>query len=753
MEIEDILSKNRDFDREYFLFFVNYCAFGYSRRDSFIRGYTKWATKMSDTLRKKIREISSISNIGHLITLDNLKKRYQKSLLALEDTMKTNKILEAEAMALKDKLEEICRDDMLGTVIEGHMKMKERYGENWDKSFLKLFTKFCYANIQIDDNRGQRYSDEFFDIISFFQTVLVRGGMTNYNFLRGPGNTKDSKSHQYAPSQFNLPIPSANMILSTIPITHVGKIFDNSSMQQLKKHLPVDYKIPYIFSFDAMYIRSALTFDENNITGIECPIPLEEFKRNPDIINDSKLYKQVYMVLAQSIDGSVCLPLFWRPFSSGMAMLQEDLPDVVDIFTSNGFEILGVCSDGDFCCKKICNVVKQKHPNVYPLSDFDHLLKTIRNNLCSNQFKSSRERSKNEIVYYLDGVPLHWKYIVDFWLEDDNLRMKPYYIFKEAIIDLQDVMSSSFMQKVFSIPLAKYLQDKSETFEVSDPQKSKEIQALSQFIDNCANYFKAFDDPNYEQYPIDVRMKTIIANTNFLIHKVKGLTSNARLGLKMNLDSLQQIYERAKQLQIVNKLRLRSLSTLCCENFFSKVRNINPNPTVKQVEKIFDKVQNELVKDFHQVDLSYNAKLRNRQVHHYSKGIQKGEATTPPLKKTIQRKSKAKKYKFRSGIKQPKKKVLSDEEYKNFVVIKSSLKNPGKLNLRNSFFKSKLNTQSKIKDLQIKPHVISTATSSNRVEKTKKVMNKPLAKVYRALKPLFVKKNFTFELLFDNSKK
>jgi len=155
-DIEDILSNNLDFDRGSLLFFSNFVAFGYSRKSSFIRGYTRWKARPDANLSKSTSSISC--NVG-LLSVSQLKENYQDALEELEKSRKENVNLSRELNALESKIQELNNDTMLKTVIDGHCQMKKKYGDEWDNSFLKLFTTFCFKYIAVEDNRGIRYGE------------------------------------------------------------------------------------------------------------------------------------------------------------------------------------------------------------------------------------------------------------------------------------------------------------------------------------------------------------------------------------------------------------------------------------------------------------------------------------------------------------------------------------------------------------------------------------------------------------------
>jgi len=158
------------------------------------------------------------------------------------------------------------------------------------------------------------------------------------------------------------------------------------------KQLPT---FPYVvLSFDSIYIKSTLLFDHQNIDGIQKPVPISDFMKSPSLVLISDLIKQVYVIVMTSFDKSISVPLFWKPFSSGTAELDEDIKKVIKCLKENNTETVGICVDGDFSCNKVTSRTQKAFLSCFAFSDYDHLLKSIRNHLCPQRFKKLRRPNR-----------------------------------------------------------------------------------------------------------------------------------------------------------------------------------------------------------------------------------------------------------------------------------------------------------------------------------------------------------------------
>lgn len=692
--IENILSNHLEFDREILLHFSKHESSKYETRKGFIRGFERYL----DRCQLVCNDFSKYCRIDKL-TKEELVKKLKQTINELNDALSTAKTTELKMNDIKEQLQYYKNNEFIQTIITGNQQMSAKYGKNWDDSFLKAFTTFCFESIVVDDNRGLRYDKkEHENILRLLQSVLTIGGSQVYRLLRGPGNPKNDNNHQFDPKNMNFPLPTLETVNSTIPYTHIGS-GTNVTDDYMTSIIELFHckQQPVVLSMDSMYIRSVTIIDPktNSIIGLQKPIPCNEFISSKEIIKDAKQFKQVFTVLMSNIDNSSTMPLFWMPFANNLKDIRESIMKMVPHLENVGLKICAMVSDGDFSCQSLIKDAHIALKTVHPFSDYDHLLKTIRNNMCPNSNKKDKRKktsAKDRQTYKMtlttgEAIEIKWTHIIDCWNENNILRMPPYNIPKGAIIDIVDLMSSQYMQVVFSQMLSKYFITKSTNIDDSNSQLRKEYFVLGKFIGLCADYFQSFDSS--DQTTLDQRLSTIYDTTDVLL-KVDGLTPNAKRGLKMNKTSLKQLVKELELKGMKSLLVTRGLSTLTVENFFSKSRARNPNPNIAEFSRDFDKIANELQKDNHADQLNYNIKLTNTQQHHYSKRI---GSKSPPMKPLGRRKRKIGS-KGRRGVMKPNKQQTIEVKVQLKSVENSN--QPSGMNLRASYSKPKLMTSTNL---------------------------------------------------------
>ena len=82
--------------------------------------------------------------------------------------------------------------------------------------------------------------------------------------------------------------------------------------------------------------------EDDVIKGIDKTIAVEDFKTKNELPKDAQIYKQVYVVLASTLSNGMSTPLFWKPFSKGVADLQLDIKKLIEILTEHEIDCYAI---------------------------------------------------------------------------------------------------------------------------------------------------------------------------------------------------------------------------------------------------------------------------------------------------------------------------------------------------------------------------------------------------------------------------
>jgi hypothetical protein len=234
----------------------------YSNIYSYLRGFENYKQQKINPHYEFHKNIPNkhLLNDNLVEKLKSIKEKcetYRKELLE-------SKIKEKE---YEKKINEIENDSFLQTIIHSHIKLQSKFGDEWNNSFLKQFTQFNFQNAIVEDNRGNKYENEFDPIINYLQTLLFISKNNGYNFLRG----KNSNFY-YHPSYNNFCLPSKLIINSTIFSFNIENELIEKNIKNVTKDLS-KFKMGHMLhvGFDAFYCSSTIYIDYNNliIKGLE----------------------------------------------------------------------------------------------------------------------------------------------------------------------------------------------------------------------------------------------------------------------------------------------------------------------------------------------------------------------------------------------------------------------------------------------------------------------------------------------------
>jgi len=134
-------------------------------------------------------------------------------------------------------------------------------------------------------------------------------------------------------------------------------------------------------------------------------------------------------------------------------------------------------------------------------------------------------------------------------------------------------------------------------------------------------YFNLFDSKD-PKYTIEQRIKDEDYCFNFITGKDKlfvlsGITPEARHSFTLNHESLFPTICVLTEHGLIAEFILRTISTLICENIFSKVTVHNALPSYRQFSLILQSSINENDKFNYGNNIGYNQKRKNKKIHHY----------------------------------------------------------------------------------------------------------------------------------------
>jgi hypothetical protein len=248
-----------------------------------------------------------------------------------------------------------------------------------------------------------------------------------------------------------------------------------------------------------------------------------------------------------------------------------------------GIKLKIVSADGGSSCRKALPQLVEDpelaHRKLIAFSDCDHLFKTLRNKLAKNHVKCN-ERT------------LNWDVIRNVWKEDVGLQG----VLPVSCLDpAKDKQRSDWMRWVCHEPVVvQHLRDAAANRGEGQKDEATDLFYLAEFLHNTNKYIEAWEGK--EKTDLD-RFTDIYESSQFFLGGnkdfiISGLTDKAREGIMLNLASWGELAKwiARKGDKIVNEMVWGAIGTMAVENFFSKVRSVNNNPTFVQFGQIFDVV-------------------------------------------------------------------------------------------------------------------------------------------------------------------
>jgi len=337
-------------------------------------------------------------------------------------------------------------------------------------------------------------------------------------------------------------------------------------------------------------------------------------------IESEKFITQAYVFIVTTLSNGTSYPFHYYGLSADdVDVLQSHLETSIEVFLQNECTILAVAADGGSSCRKLLKRFLPGGSSIYagtihPISDMDHLMKTIRNRLYSGNVK-------------INNRTLEWNIIVREFNREGSPLPK---VMKSGSVEPRyDKMDSSYMRSIFCYSFAKYLMVRSKE-EIGD-SKTDYIN-LATFCMKCATYIHAWEAPNDDKNTLShpVRFTLISDATNFLVgndskYVVSGLTKQSITGLKLNegswtkLMSILELTDLSKD----TTMNWRSCSSMLCENFFSIMRSKVGTPTMVDFITYFDNTALIMDYQFHEKSVGFSFGDRKREsVYHAEKATE-----------------------------------------------------------------------------------------------------------------------------------
>lgn len=576
--------------------FIKFCANPvnkYRTMTSLRVGFERFLKRM-ESIEKGQTTIHDIS-YRHLTTEEIYKVVAQKDL---ENINLKREIADMKMMYEHHlKREElISNDSTIDLVVNTIIYLKNTFGKQWQESFLNRFTQFVFTNAGTEAGRGKRYdAKEYGDVIAWLKHASVVGGGKLYRLLHGDGNPEESEFRGYHPAYHNFAIPSPATLNSIVSVARSVNIERSEKMRLNLVRISRDLKKmgqKYCAAkFDGIFLKKKLEIDSENdeISGIaEGKLKISEWndlfkEHGMEIFEEIHYVNQAYCFMLCSLDRKLAVPFHsYGLYNDSYTDLVKVLKDAYDILWGCGIKLRIVISDGGSSCRKALKSLiedpKLRYMRLIPFSDGDHLMKTIRN-----------KTAKGDVQ--CNGIGLKWQILKDLWKGDKKLQD----MFEwNTLIPQKDKMRSDWMRSIMkNTLLVEKLKLKSDVLKNNgDLVGSIDHLNLSMFLKNTNDYLTAWE--SLDEKLTHVQRYNVIYNaTQFLTgHNkdfiISNLTDKAVDGLLMNLSSWSALLEWLIQKGQEKILCWRVVSTMTLENFFSRVRSINNNPTILQFDKIFD---------------------------------------------------------------------------------------------------------------------------------------------------------------------
>jgi hypothetical protein len=620
-------------------------------KDSFLRSFYRYLIAMSD----KIDDPTSMFK-SNLLCREDLLDLMVKQCSLIDDLKNQCDNLQMQQSEYQEKMDIILKDQLLNQVFESVLILKRRFGEKWDKSFLHNWTLFNFKNAAADSKQALRYlkDQKFAQSIRFIKTLKFLGGHRVMTLLTGDGELRmqDGKkrgSTRYDGELNNFAIPSERTLDSFIEMgaytDYIAPTLDNmeNNMTQLIKDIK---KRKVNIKWDAIYLSKTIQYcpKTNRIRGIQGKeYTLDQFikayeENGISMFKEEKYTSQAYVFMISTTDGKLSRPFYFYGLGSDKT---DDILKVVckalEILDKNHCPVVGVCADGGSCCRAVLRKFESKRKingkwcRILPWSDYDHLLKTIRNSL-------------KEKKIFMNSRLLLWSILDTEWNATNSPLLS--WIHADAI-SVKDKMSSAHLRQVFCIQTATYLFSKGQT--MSGESKTDYVQ-LASFIHTCTQHLEAWESIDISLLHAE-RYKIISETTQILsgkdeIRKICGMTVESLQSLSMNEASWKDLIEMLSiDAELSREIVFRSFSTLIVENFFSILRGKISSPTWMDFQSLFGAVTSELMKQHQGNKIGFNSgrrpKGKGSKGNSYAKETISdigGEPTISPLvKKTSPR--------------------------------------------------------------------------------------------------------------------
>ncbi len=581
----------------------------WSTKDSFLRSFYRYLIAMSDGIDDPTSSFNTI-----LLSRDDLLDLVQKQCSLIDD-------LQLEQTDYQEKMNMILKDELLNQVYESIMILKRRFGEKWDKSFLHNWTLFNFKNAAADSKQALRYlkDQKFAQSIRFIKTLKFLGGHRVMSLLTGDGelrmkNGKKRGSTRYDDELNNFAIPSERTLDSFIEMgaytDYIAPTLDN--MESNKVQLIKDIrKRKVIVKWDAIYLSKTIQYcpKTNRVRGIQGKeYILDQFvkayeENGISMFKDETYTSQAYVFMISTANGKLSRPFYFYGLGSDKT---DDIFKVackaLEILDKNNCPVVGVCADGGSCCRAVLKKFENKQKingkwyKILPWSDYDHLLKTIRNSLQGKKI-------------FMNSRLLLWSILDTEWNATNSPLLN--WIHADAI-SVKDKMSSAHLRQVFCIQTADYLVLKSRT--LTGECKLDYVQ-LASFIYTCTRHLEAWESIDGSLLHTE-RSNIIYETTQILtgkdpIRKISGMTLESLQSLSMNEASWYSLIEMlSDDAELSKEIVFRSFSTLIVENFFSILRGKISSPTWMDFQSLFGTVTSELMKQHQGNRIGFNSGRR-----------------------------------------------------------------------------------------------------------------------------------------------
>jgi hypothetical protein len=253
------------------------------------------------------------------------------------------------------------------------------------------------------------------------------------------------------------------------------------------------------------------------------------------------------------------------------------LDHIVDLFDRYQIKVVGFAADGGAPCQTALKKWMSKRRIgsrwfvVYPFSDFDHLIKTIRNRLHAGEIKTNMQKVKWQI---LNDEYVHFPHDLKASIHLDAIRLK-------------DKMNSKHLRMICSAQLSQYLFQKANT---KAGDEKRDYQNLSMFLLKLSTYLMVFSPSN--NLDNATRYQQLHDATEFLIGnceyaKVTGMSQNALDSLVMNKKSFRLLMNEK---DLADNVDWSKFSSFALERLFSIARARNNSPSSQELGADLNKI-------------------------------------------------------------------------------------------------------------------------------------------------------------------